>query len=266
VGFLPVLLGLTTLAAAGQGGAPQVRPGGVVRWPGPELLECSQGDRRWPPVDDACWYAIDLDTSGQVELVRRSTGGVASRVVEVSSYPYPTQKLQVEEKYVAPPAAELGRIAREREQVVALFTLETPPRWHAPLGAPLATLPEPSRFGSRRIFNGEPRSPHSGADFAAREGTPILAVADGRVALAADQYFAGRAVYVDHGGGLISMSFHLSRIAVKNGDDVRRGEVIGYSGATGRVTGPHLHFGLRLHGARIDPEMLVGRLDAVEIR
>jgi len=262
---LPVVIA-ALLATGSSADPPRVRPGGVVRWAGPELVECSRDGRSWLPVDGACWYAIDLDETGRRTLVRRSSGGIASRVVEITPYPYPTQRLQVEEKYVAPPASEVERIARERAEVVALFSLETTPRWHAPLGSPLSHLPEPSRFGARRVFNGRPRSPHSGADFDAPLGTPVFAVAAGRVVLAADQYFAGRAVYVDHGGGLLSMSFHLSQISVHRGEEVRRGDLLGYSGASGRVTGPHLHFGLRLHGARIDPELLLGRVAAVELR
>ena len=255
-----------TVAAGVRAAALEVRPGAVVRWPGAEIEECSLGERRWQPLDGACWYAIDLEARGVVELVRRSSGGVASRRVAVADYPYPTQELEVEEKYVAPPAAALARIAAERVRVVSLFALETPRRFALPLAAPLAALPSSARFGARRIFNGEPRSPHSGADYSAAQGTVVFAPADGRVALAEEQYFAGRAVYIDHGGGLLSMSFHLAEMLVATGDEIRRGQPIGRVGATGRVTGPHLHFGLRWHGARVDPDLLIGAARAVEIR
>jgi len=262
---LAVLALAAGAARAAAGGDATVNPGRIVRWAGPSLLDCSLGERHWLPLDGACWYPIDLDATGTLELVRRSTGGVASRRVKVAAYPYPTQRLEVEEKYVAPPKAELERIAAERSRVVALFAAETPARFSLPLGSPLAELPTSARFGARRIFNGEPRSPHSGADFAATTGTVVRAVADGRVALAEEQYFAGRAVYIDHGGGLLSMSFHLSEIGVATGDEVKRGQPIGRVGATGRVTGPHLHFGLRWHGARVDPDLLIGEARAVEI-
>lgn len=255
-----------TVRAAPEDLRPEVRPGGVVRWSGVELLECALGERRWLPLEDACWYAIDLEARGEVELVRRSTGGVASRRVRVAPYPYPTQELEVEEKYVAPPEEALARIAAERARVVALFSLESPRRFTLPLAAPLAALPSSARFGARRIFNRQPRSPHSGADYSAPPGAPVFAPADGRVALAEEQYFAGRAVYIDHGDGLVSMSFHLSELLVSTGDEVARGQPIGKVGATGRVTGPHLHFGLRWHGARVDPDLLVGAARAVEIR
>jgi murein DD-endopeptidase MepM/ murein hydrolase activator NlpD len=244
----------------------EVAPGHVVRWPGPSLLSCSLGERRWAPENGACWYPIDLERTGELELVRRSAGGVASRLVRVAEYPYPVQRLEVEDRYVEPPPEVAARIARERERVVALFGLDTPRQYALPLGSPLARLPSGGRFGARRVFNDQPRSPHSGADFAAAAGTPVQAVAEGRVVLAEEHYFAGKSVFVDHGGGLLSMSFHLSEIAVEEGAEVARGALIGRVGATGRVTGAHLHFGLRWHGARVDPERLIGELRVVDIR
>ena len=245
---------------------PTARPGSVVRWPGAELTDCSIGDRHWTPLDDACWFPIDLEAKGEIELVRRSSGGIASRKVRVGDYPYATEELTVEEKYVAPPKEALERIEREKARVAKLWALSTPRRFALPLAAPLEALPTAGRFGSRRVFNKEPRSPHSGADFSAKTGTVVFAPADGVVALAEEQYFAGNAVYLDHGDGLISMAFHLSRIDVANGDEVKRGQPIGKVGATGRVTGPHLHFAVRWHGARVDPELLLGRDQPIEIR
>jgi murein DD-endopeptidase MepM/ murein hydrolase activator NlpD len=244
----------------------KVKPGQVVRWTGPSLLSCSLGDQSWDPVDEACWYPLDLDVTGELELVRRSTGGVASRRVRVVDYPYPEQRLQVEEKYVSPPADQLDRIARERAKVEALFGLRTPRQFNLPLASPLSQLPAGGRFGSRRVFNGIPKSPHSGADFSASTGATVFAVADGTVALAEDQYYAGKSIFVDHGGGLISMSFHLSQMLVEAGATVKRGDPIGKVGATGRVTGPHLHFGLRWLGARVDPELLIATSKPQDIR
>ncbi len=124
-------------------------------------------------------------------------------------------------------------------------------------------MPEGGRFGARRFFNGQPRSPHSGADYAAAEGTPVRAVAAGTVVLADDLFFSGRSLFVDHGDGLISMYFHLSEALPGEGEEVRRGETIGRVGQTGRATGPHLHFGVRWRGARIDPDPLFGSPDRV---
>ena len=263
------LLGLLAAAASpvrAAETAATVAPGGVVRWAGAELVSCSLGGRTWAPLDGACWYAVDLGRTGSLELVRRSSAGRAARRVRVAAYPYPTQRLEVEEKYVEPPPGERERIAREARRVAALWALETPRRFALPLAAPLDPLPEATRFGARRIFNGRPRNPHSGADFAAAPGAPVRAAADGRVVLAEEQYFAGRAVYLDHGDGLVSMSFHLSEILVRPGDEVRRGQEIGRTGASGRVTGPHLHFGVRWHGARVDPALLLGAAAPVDLR
>lgn len=264
---IPLLFLLGSSAGLAQASpVATVKPGGLVRWAGPSLLSCSIADRSWAPREGACWYPIDLGASGLVELVRRSTGGVNARTVAVGDYPYPTQHLKVADEYVEPPLEAVARIERERLLNEALFALETPGGSPLPLASPLERLPPGGRFGARRVFNGEARSPHSGADYAVPTGTPVRAAADGEVVLAEELYFAGNAVYLDHGDGLLSMSLHLSSIAVTKGQRVRRGEIIGRVGATGRVTGPHLHFGLRWHGARIDPALLLGRIDAVDIR
>ena len=264
--LLAAILASATLARESPPPPLVVAPGAVVRWPGTELVTCEIDGRRWAPLDGACLYPIDLERTGTVELVRRSAGGVASRRVRIGPSPYPEQRLEVEDRYVAPSAAESARIEREKRRVAALFGRESERRFRLPLGAPLDPLPESGRFGARRVFNGQSRSPHSGADFTAAAGTPVLAADDGEVVLAEEHFFAGKSVYVDHGDGLLSMSFHLSSIAVAPGDRVRRGQLLGEVGATGRVTGAHLHFGLRWHGARVDPDLLLGRAAPVEIR
>lgn len=260
---LVAILALVALALpAGKvgGGTPpatEALPGGVLRWSGAE--ECEQQGRRFAALDGVCYFAVDLGADGTVRVARRRGAAWEHREVPVADYPYPTQEIRgVDDKYVAPSKADLERIRRDQERAGAAFALRTPRRFALPLAAPLAHLPAGGRFGARRIFNGEPRSPHGGADYAAATGTAILAPADGRVALAEAQFFAGNAVFLDHGDGLISMAFHLSRLRVKAGDEVRAGQTIGDVGATGRVTGPHLHFALRWRGARVDPALLLG--------
>ena len=118
-----------------------------------------------------------------------------------------------------------------------------------------------SAFGSRSVFNGQPRNPHSGADFRAAEGTPIAAPNAGKVVLTGDTYFSGGSVILDHGWGLYSYFAHLSKILVEEGDLIELGQVVGRAGATGRVTGPHLHWTLRLCGARVDPLSVIEILE-----
>jgi murein DD-endopeptidase MepM/ murein hydrolase activator NlpD len=257
-----------TVASSNLVAAPlDVRPGGVVRWPGQGVNACSLGEREWAPLAGACWYAVDLEAKGTIEVARSRDGRRETRRVTVGRYPYAEQRLTVPEKMVDLSPADQARVARENARIAPLWKLEGPARFALPLAAPLDTLAPHGRFGARRVLNGKPKSPHGGEDYRAATGTPVLAPADGVVALAEAHFFAGNAVYIDHGGGLVTMLFHLSRIDVEAGRQVRRGEAVGAVGATGRVTGPHLHFGIRWHGARVDPELLLAAHPAVvEIR
>jgi murein DD-endopeptidase MepM/ murein hydrolase activator NlpD len=112
-------------------------------------------------------------------------------------------------------------------------------------------------FGARRVYNGKTKSFHAGLDLGAKEGTAVAAAGDGRVVLAGDLYFSGGTVLLDHGAGLFTQYFHLSRIDVKEGDAVAKGARLGAAGHTGRATGPHLHWGAKLHAARVNPEDLL---------
>jgi hypothetical protein len=150
------------------------------------------------------------------------------------------------------------RAVSEGERLRTLYRTITPQRlWRGRFVRPVAGHEAPSGFGSRRIINGQPRAPHSGADYAAERGTPVVAANVGRVALVADFFFPGRLVALDHGLGLYTLYFHLDTVAVTDGDVVGRGQQLGTVGATGRATGPHLHFGAQLGGARIDPAALL---------
>ena len=122
---------------------------------------------------------------------------------------------------------------------------------------PLDGSPRAAGFGLKRIINDEPRAPHTGADFSAPAGAPVLAVNAGTVVLAEEHFFAGNSLVLDHGEGLFTMYFHLQESVVRPGQRVRAGEMLGRVGSTGRATGPHLHWGARLFGARIDPEELL---------
>ena len=153
----------------------------------------------------------------------------------------------------------LERVKKERVQISSLWPAETPERlWEGPFLLPVEGR-RGSPFGLKRWINGEPRSSHSGMDIKAPEGKPVQAANNGRVVLVGDFFFAGRAVFVDHGQGVYTMYFHLSQIDVEEGQKVAKGEVLGLVGMTGRATGPHLHWGVRLGGARVDPASLVER-------
>lgn len=172
---------------------------------------------------------------------------------------FETRRLRVGGEFVNPPAAEAERIASEALRLASVFTQATPRLWRGPFQLPVpggAT----SSFGRLTVLNGEPRGRHQGADFRAASGTPVLAPNAGRVVLAEDLYFSGNTVVLDHGLGMFSLLAHLSRIDVTAGRDVARGEVVGASGATGRVTGPHLHWALRLSEFSVDPLSVVSVL------
>jgi murein DD-endopeptidase MepM/ murein hydrolase activator NlpD len=170
---------------------------------------------------------------------------------------YPTTKLQVADQYVELSPANQKRSAEETAEINAIYRTITPEiLWTTPFSVP---IPGGSgrNFGHRRVFNNQPRAPHNGADLRATTGTPIQSTNRGRVVLAKDLFFTGNTVIVDHGLGIYSLYAHLSRIDVKKGAVVQNGQVVGLAGATGRVTGPHLHWGVRVQGARVDPFSLV---------
>lgn len=246
-------------SAAAEGRTVDVVPGGLVRWAGEGLVRCGDARETWAPAGGACLYPVDLaQPEGTLEVFREGPAGTETAAIRVLPAPYAEESLEVDPGKVKLSAKDRARVKRERAQVVPLFSLRTHPAFSLPFAAPLEDAPPARNFGTRRLFNGEPRSAHGGADYRARTGTPVLAAEQGLVVLAAHHFFAGKSVYVDHGGGLLTMYMHLSRIDVKTGQRVARGDVVGLSGATGRVTGPHLHFGVRWRGARVDPGHLLG--------
>jgi murein DD-endopeptidase MepM/ murein hydrolase activator NlpD len=218
--------------------------------------------RRAPGVWDAL-AGIDLEMAPaeypvSAEAVRpdgTSVTGTASVVIVGKEFP--TRTLRVNPRFVAPPARVQPRIAREAERLGAVFASVSPlDRWYDAFTMPIDGAVV-SGFGVRSVFNGEPRAPHGGADLASRTGTPVKSPGGGTVVLAGNLYFTGNTVVVDHGAGLFSLFAHLSRISVSEGAVVRKGTRLGRVGATGRVTGPHLHWSVRLYGARVDPVSLV---------
>jgi len=193
-----------------------------------------------------------------VVTVTRADGTTASAqtTVAVTARHFTTRKLSVDARFVEPNPADTARIAAEADRLAAIWKSVSDRHWHGPFTAPVAG-PATSNFGSRSIFNGQPRAPHAGIDYRGAVGTPIVAPNAGRVVLAEDLFLTGNTVVVDHGLGLYSLFAHMSRLDVKAGDDVSTGTPVGLVGATGRVTGPHLHWSVRLGAARVDPASLL---------
>jgi hypothetical protein len=150
------------------------------------------------------------------------------------------------------------RAVSEIERMQTVYRTITPERlWRGAFLRPVEGAEPGTGFGSRRVINGKPRAPHSGIDYAADRGTAVVAVNSGRVALLGEFFFPGRLVILDHGLGLYTLYFHLDTVAVRDDERVTRGQVIGTVGSTGRATGPHLHFGAHMGGARVDPAVLL---------
>lgn len=163
-----------------------------------------------------------------------------------------THKLTVAPKYAEPPKELQDRLQKERAATKKILATISPnPTWQLPFTRPVKGTISGS-FAARRVFNEKPRSPHLGTDMRGAIGTSILAMADGVVLLAKEHYYSGNAVWIDHGQGVISMYGHMSKFAVKQGDIVKQGQKIGEVGATGRVTGPHLHLSLYIQGVAVD--------------
>ena len=220
------------------------------------------------------WFALaGVDVEGTVGpsmmriIVRLKEGASRdmSRTVEIHAAHYRTGSLTVEPKFVEPGAEELKRIEAEaqlKEKVFAASARE--PLWTGNFHAPVRAAPTDS-FGTRRTFNGKLASVHKGMDFRAPMGTQVRAGNSGVVVLARPLYYEGNFVVIDHGLGLFTLSMHLSRIDVHEGQHVAMGELLGLSGATGRVTGPHLHWAVRWQGAYLDPAKLL-RMDLNTVR
>lgn len=187
--------------------------------------------------------------SGEREYVQKKIPVLAKK--------FPLRELWVDEKFVTPPPEFRERIRREAEILKVVYGIATD-RW---LGEGLFILPSSGKampnFGERRIYNNKPRSSHRGVDILSPNGSPVRASNSGRVVLASDLYFAGKTVIIDHGIGLFTLYCHFSKIRVKRGKLVKKGEIIGEAGATGRVTGPHLHWGVKVFGNSVDPFSLL---------
>ena len=221
----------------------------VVEFAGKRVLVMNDGGH-WHAV-----VGVPLDAAvGTAEI---SIDDGATHTFEIGEHAYREQRLQVAKNYVSLSEENLERVGRERKVIDAALT-----NWRetsldgVSLITPVAG-PKSSSFGLRRFFNDEPRSPHKGMDISANQGEPVVAPRDGVVTTTGDFYFNGNTIFVDHGQGFVTMYCHLSEINVEQGQTVSEGEAIGLVGATGRVTGPHLHFGTYMNGTAVDPALLL---------
>jgi murein DD-endopeptidase MepM/ murein hydrolase activator NlpD len=285
-----ILLTLTLLPLAGLAAPARAAPASVppldVAWHGAPRM----GEVVWVVVPEArAGTLVEGDLAGRPLTFFPYAGGVAALVgfdvdapagaqpwritvdqpgrprrtatgtVHVEPRQYTVQRLTLPDHMVDLDPATERRAVAEAEQLRSVFRMITGERlWRGRFAAPVVTSEPGTGFGARRIINGKPRAPHTGIDFAVPRGTPVLAVNDGRVALVAEHFFPGRLVVIDHGLGLYTLYFHLDTVAVTEGQRVTRGQPIATVGATGRATGPHLHFGAHIGAARIDPASLLG--------
>lgn len=260
--FLVMLLALISAAVQAADGS---RPGGVA------IVDLGPADGQVPAVnfegkrvlvveEAGRWRAvvgIPLEASVGSGRVRLADGSELS--FDIEAHAYEEQHLKVASNYVSLNDEQLARVGREREVIDAALN-----HWrNVPVEAISMAAPVDGRrsssFGLRRFFNDQPRAPHRGMDIAANQGTPVLAPRRGVVTATGDFYFNGNTVFIDHGQGLVTMYCHLSRIDVAEGDELTVGQTLGAVGATGRVTGPHLHFGTYLNGTAVDPALLLDR-------
>lgn len=240
-------------------------PGGVAVVSLPEQAEAPRAQYLDQPLlvireDGKRWIAIagiPLTAKPGTDHIELADG--QRLAFNITNRKYPEQHIKLQnQQHVTPDPAHLKRIQRELDEQISAYKTFSPRQpsnllLDRPVEGRLS-----SAFGLRRFFNGEERNPHSGLDFAAPTGTSIKAPAAGQVILVGDYFFNGKTVFVDHGQGLISMFCHLSAIDVKVGDEVARGEHVGKVGATGRATGPHLHWNVSLNNTRVDPSIFIG--------
>ena len=244
-------------------------PGGVAVFPLGSVAAIGDKPQAWfeeRPVlvtaDDGQWYAVvglPLDSIPVMHELKVQLGHeTVTLPFDVRPKAYPEQHITLKDKSKVELSPE--DLARAEREIAAITELKL--HWRAAADTDLALiLPARGRlggrFGVRRYFNGEPRMPHAGLDVVVKRGTPIRASAQGVVLAAADYFFNGKTVFVDHGNGLITLYCHLDRIDVRPGEAVRKGQRLGLSGKTGRASGPHLHWSVVLNGVMVDPELFI---------
>jgi len=200
---------------------------------------------------------------GKYKVVIKYPNALKETFVNIKKKNYKKEYLKVSKNKVTPPKKLLKRIRSEYKEAMKIYhTYLDKKYWHHQFSLPLNSKIT-SQFGNARVFNGKLKSFHSGIDFRAKTGTEIKAINDGVVVLAKNRYFAGNSVVISHGRGIYSCYYHLSKINVKKGHKVKKGEILGLSGQTGRVTGPHLHFTTWVDGVIVNPKVLISLLNQI---
>lgn len=261
-------IALMAMAAPGHAAdtaTAEVLQGGVARWSGMDAKECGIFGKRYASVDGVCYYPIGLGTrTGSHEIAlwdkdgKRTLGGLTVMERECTD----TEITLDDDTYTKVSDDNKKRSGEDRTRILkAVAGTDAAPTFSLPLGPPAKGVATKDRsdFCELRVYNGgEEKSRHTGLDYPIGKGTPVVAAADGTVTLAEEQFYTGNTVVVDHGGGLVTMVFHLGDLAVENGATVKRGDRLGTVGSTGRSTGPHLHYGARWQNQRIDVGSLIG--------
>ena len=239
-------------------------PGGIYRWTPPSgATDIRFNNRPVRHVGYQVFVGVPLSqTLGDATISYRLNDASLTHAFSVTNKAYTEQHITLKNRaMVNPSEKQLARIRRESQRQRALYLR------YSEIQSPIQSFEQPlqgrisSLFGHRRFFNGEARSPHSGLDIAAPQGSEITAPANATVTLVDDLYYNGKTVFLDHGEGLITMYCHLSEPLVTEGERVEQGQIIGLVGATGRATGPHLHWSVSLNGYRVDPQSMMAMLN-----
>ena len=273
--FLAGLICLN-LSAKGQGGTPsetQTIVNGDVEIVRVEAkfagnLSIDGKKKRWlnVPGDENLKFAIvsaGYRQKGEIKLINGLKGGDETMVFKIVEGEYKKEKITVEGSKVTPPKEVLKRIEEEREEANKIYaTANVGLKFNSKFILPMSSAVT-SPFGTARVFNGTLKSYHGGTDFRAAVGTSVIAANDGVVVIAKDRYYAGGSVVIDHGEGIYTQYYHLSALNVKVGQSVKKGDIIALSGASGRVSGPHLHFGVIAGGAQVNPLNFVKKINEI---
>lgn len=236
----------------------------VISVPSDEALSLSANDKKIQWIDHPSKknykFAIISAKYAQKGTIKIKNGEKITEL-KIEQMPYKKEQISVDKSKVNPPKTVLARIKKERDEANKIYSTFTPELFiNSPFEVPMSSKIT-SPYGGARMFNGTLKSFHGGTDFRAATGTAIKASNDGIVRIAKDRYYAGGSVVINHGSGIYTQYYHMSKISVKVGQKVKKGELLGLSGATGRVSGPHLHFGVFVGGAQVDPMQFISHFN-----